>query len=166
MGEIPLSKHSPFLIQKLFESTIGHLKKVQKLRSGDLFIEAAFPQQSAKLLEMKSLGDIKVTITSHTSLSSSRGVISEIGLMAEDESDIQIGLSDQGITAVRRISIYRDGKIIPTKHLIVTFKNQHYHFFLQQDICAARFAHTFQIRCVDSSASDLDIPKHLVKEKA
>ncbi|XP_023226914.1 uncharacterized protein LOC111627548 [Centruroides sculpturatus] len=121
MGETTLSKRSPFLIQKLFESTIGHLKKIQKLRSGDLLVEAASPQQSEKLLKMKSLGDIQVIITPHTSLNSSRGVISEIDLMCEDESDIQIGLSDQGVTAVRCISIRRDGKIIPTKHLIVTF---------------------------------------------
>ncbi|XP_067144071.1 uncharacterized protein [Centruroides vittatus] len=120
-GETSLSKCSPFLIQKLFESTIGHLKKIQKLRSGDLLVEAASPQQSAKLLKTKSLGDINVTITPHTSLNSSRGVISEIDLMSEDESDIQIGLSDQGVTAVRRISIRRDGKLIPTKHLILTF---------------------------------------------
>ncbi|XP_023243506.1 uncharacterized protein LOC111641554 [Centruroides sculpturatus] len=120
-GETPLSKRSPFLIQKLFESTIGHLKKIQKLRSGDLLVETASPQQSEKLLKMKSLGDIQVTITPHTSLNFSRGVISEIDLMSEDESDIQIGLSDQGVTAVRRISIRRDGKLIPTKHLILTF---------------------------------------------
>ncbi|XP_067139331.1 uncharacterized protein [Centruroides vittatus] len=121
MGETFLSKFSPFLIQKLFESTIGHLKKIQKLRSGDLLVEAASPQRSAKLLKTKSLGDINVTITPHTSLNSSRGVISEIDLMSEDESDIQIGVSDQGLTAVRRISIRRDGKFIPTKHLILTF---------------------------------------------
>ncbi|XP_023236522.1 uncharacterized protein LOC111635708 [Centruroides sculpturatus] len=41
--------------------------------------------------------------------------------MSESESDIQIGLSDQGVTAVRRISIRRDGKLIPTKHLIIMF---------------------------------------------
>ncbi|XP_023242465.1 uncharacterized protein LOC111640661 [Centruroides sculpturatus] len=121
MGETTLSKCSPFLIQKLFESTIGRLKKIQKLRSGDLLVEAASPQQSEKLMKTKSLGDIQVTITPHTSLNSSRGVISEIDLMSEDEFDIQIGLSDQGVTAVRRISIRRDGKLIPTKHLILTF---------------------------------------------
>ncbi|XP_023229416.1 uncharacterized protein LOC111629742 [Centruroides sculpturatus] len=120
-GEKPLSKCSPFLIQKLFESTIGHLKKIQKLRSGDLLVETASPQQTTKLLSMKTLGDMGVSITSHKSLNSSRGVISEIDLMSEDESDIQIGLSDQGVTAVRRISIPRDGKLIPTKHSIVTF---------------------------------------------
>ncbi|XP_023214039.1 uncharacterized protein LOC111616909 [Centruroides sculpturatus] len=121
MGETPLSKRSPFLIQKLFESTIGNFKKIQKLRSGDLLVEAAFPQQSEKLLKMKSLGELMVTITPHTNLNSSCGVISETDLMSENESDIQIGLSDQGVTDVRRISIRCDGKLIPTKHLILTF---------------------------------------------
>ncbi|XP_067131305.1 uncharacterized protein [Centruroides vittatus] len=120
-GEKPLSKVSPFLIQKLFESTIGQLKKIQKLRSGDLLVETASPQQSAKLLQTKTLGEMEVTVTSHGSLNLSCDVISETDLMSEDESDIQIGLSDQGVTAVRRISIRRDGKFIPTKHLILTF---------------------------------------------
>ncbi|XP_023212008.1 uncharacterized protein LOC111614874 [Centruroides sculpturatus] len=96
-------------------------EKIQKLRSEDLLLETASPQQSAKLLAIKTLGDIKATITPHGSLNLSRGVISEIDLMSEDESDIQIGLSDQGVTAVRRISIHRDGKLIATKHLILTF---------------------------------------------
>ncbi|XP_023211293.1 uncharacterized protein LOC111614142 [Centruroides sculpturatus] len=99
-GEKPLSKCSPFLIQKIFESSIGHLKKIQKLRSGDLLVETASSQQSAKLLVTMNLGEIEVTVTPRESLNFSRGVISEIDLMSEDESGIQIGLSDQGVTAV------------------------------------------------------------------
>ncbi|XP_067126763.1 uncharacterized protein [Centruroides vittatus] len=120
-GEKPLAKCSPFLIQKLFESTIGHLKKIQKLRSGDLLVETASLQQTTKLLSITTLGDMGISVTPHGSLNSSRGVISEFDLMSEDESDIQIGFSDQGVTSVRRISIRRDGKLIPTKHLILTF---------------------------------------------
>ncbi|XP_067131718.1 uncharacterized protein [Centruroides vittatus] len=120
-GEKPLSMCSPFLIQKSFESTIGHLKKIQKLRSGDLLVETASPQQTTKLMTMKTLGDMAISVTPHGSLKSSRGVIFEFDLISEDESEIQIGLSDQGVTSVRRISIRRDGKLIPTKHLILTF---------------------------------------------
>ncbi|XP_067142859.1 uncharacterized protein [Centruroides vittatus] len=122
-GEKPLAKCSPFLIQKLFESTIGHFKKIQKLRSGDLLVETASPQQTTKLLTMTILGDMGISVTPHGCLNSSRGVISKFDLMSEDESDIQIGLSNQGVTSVRRISIRRDGKLIPTKHLILTFNN-------------------------------------------
>ncbi|XP_023231257.1 uncharacterized protein LOC111631271 [Centruroides sculpturatus] len=64
---------------------------------------------------------MELTFTLHGSLNSSRGVISEIDLTYEDESDIQIGLLDQGVIAVRRISIRQDGKLIPSKHLILTF---------------------------------------------
>ncbi|XP_067122092.1 uncharacterized protein [Centruroides vittatus] len=72
---------------------------------------------------MTTLGDMGISVTPHGSLNSSCGVISEFALVSENESDIQIGLSDQGVTSVRRISICRDGKLIPTKHLILTFHN-------------------------------------------
>ncbi|XP_023221115.1 uncharacterized protein LOC111622893 [Centruroides sculpturatus] len=153
IGEKSLLKCSPFLIQKLFESTIGHLNKTQKLRSGDLLVETASPQQSAKLLAAKKLGDIEVTVTPHGSLNSSRSVISEAGLMSEDESDILMGLSDQGVTNVRRISICRDGRVIPTKHLILTFNKPTLHLLLQQDICIVQFDHTFQTHYATSNAS-------------
>ncbi|XP_067130129.1 uncharacterized protein [Centruroides vittatus] len=51
-------------------------------------------------MAIKTLGAMEVTVTPHGSLNSSRGVISEIDLMSEDESDIQISLSDQGVTAL------------------------------------------------------------------
>ncbi|XP_023227361.1 uncharacterized protein LOC111627912 [Centruroides sculpturatus] len=121
IGETTLSKRFPYLIQKLLKPTIGNHKKLKKLRSADLLVQAVSCQQSAKLLKMKSLGNIMVTIIPHTNLNLSRGVISEFDLMSEDESDISIGLSDQGVTAVRQISICRNGKLIPTKHLILTF---------------------------------------------
>ncbi|XP_023219417.1 uncharacterized protein LOC111621493 [Centruroides sculpturatus] len=101
-GQTPLSKCSHFLIQKLFESTVGNLKKIQKLRHS---------------------GDIEVTVTPHGSLNSSRGVISEIDLISEDESDIQISLSDQGVTAIRRISIRRDDKIFALSSLPLRSKS-------------------------------------------
>ncbi|XP_023240002.1 uncharacterized protein LOC111638518 [Centruroides sculpturatus] len=112
-GDKPLSKCLPFLIQKIFESTIGHLKKIQKLRSGPA------DRNSLTSTNSKSIGNKNTWRDG--SLNSSCGVISKIDLMSEDESDIQIGLSDQGVIAVRRISIRRDGKLIPTKHLILTF---------------------------------------------
>ncbi|XP_023210490.1 uncharacterized protein LOC111613377 [Centruroides sculpturatus] len=64
---------------------------------------------------------MQVTFTPHRSLNSSRGVISEIDLMSEEESDIQLGLSDQGLTDDQCISICQEDKIISTKYLIVTF---------------------------------------------
>ncbi|XP_067121212.1 uncharacterized protein [Centruroides vittatus] len=166
-GEKPLAKYSSFLIQKLFESTIGHLKQIQKLRSGDLLVETASLQQTTKLLTMSTLGDMGISVTPHGSLNSSRGVISEFDLMSEDESDIHISLSDQGVTFVRRISIRRDGKLIPTKHLKFSHSTtRHCHPLLQQDICAAQFVCIFQIRCVSLNASDLDIPRPPVEAKA
>lgn len=65
--------------------------------------------------------DVKISVTPHRSLNSSQGVISEPDLMKESDSDILDGMRDQGVTAVRRIMIRRDGNEIPTKHVILTF---------------------------------------------
>ncbi|XP_067121797.1 uncharacterized protein [Centruroides vittatus] len=90
-----------------------------------------------------------ISVTPHVSLNSSRGVISEFDLMSEEESDIQIGLSDQGVTSVRRISIRRDGKLIPTKHLILTFNNPALPSFVTAGYlrCAVRLYIPNPLRC-------------------
>ncbi|GFU62286.1 uncharacterized protein TNCV_2108591 [Trichonephila clavipes] len=52
-----------------------------------------------------------------------RGVISESDLLCTSEAEILEGLSDQGVTQVRRITILRESKRLPTKHLILTFNS-------------------------------------------
>ncbi|GBO31975.1 hypothetical protein AVEN_179546-1 [Araneus ventricosus] len=65
--------------------------------------------------------DHPLSVTIHRGLNSSRGVVSEDELVGSSEAEILKGLSSQGVIAVRRINIKREGKIIPTKHLILTF---------------------------------------------
>ncbi|GFX19433.1 uncharacterized protein TNCV_3050911 [Trichonephila clavipes] len=57
------------------------------------------------------------------SLNSCRGVISEPDLLCSSEAEILEGLSDQGVTQVRRIKIKKDSSLSPTKHLILTFNS-------------------------------------------
>ncbi|GBO42960.1 hypothetical protein AVEN_8359-1 [Araneus ventricosus] len=59
----------------------------------------------------------------HRGLSSSRGVVSEKELVGSSDTEILEELSSQGVTAVRRINIKREGKLIPTKHIILTFNS-------------------------------------------
>ncbi|KAM7289879.1 hypothetical protein ISCGN_030007 [Ixodes scapularis] len=54
----------------------------------------------------------------HTSC---QGVISEEDLLESSEDEILEGLSGQGVVAVRRISIRRDGQDRPSIHLVLTF---------------------------------------------
>ncbi|GFX25510.1 RNase H domain-containing protein [Trichonephila clavipes] len=49
------------------------------------------------------------------------GVFSEPDLLSTPDAEILEGFSDQGVIQVRRITRKRDSKIIPTKHIILTF---------------------------------------------
>ncbi|GBO45586.1 hypothetical protein AVEN_55949-1 [Araneus ventricosus] len=53
----------------------------------------------------------------------SRGVVSEKELVGSSDTEILEELSSQGVTAVRRTNIKREGKLIPTKHIILTFNS-------------------------------------------
>ncbi|GBN93802.1 hypothetical protein AVEN_219924-1 [Araneus ventricosus] len=112
---------SPFLVHKLFLSHIGDVKNVKKLKSGDLLIEVLNPNQAKTLGKLTKLGELNVNVSVHRNLNFSRGVISELGLKKHTESELVEELSEQKVCAARRINIKRDGKLIPTQHVILTF---------------------------------------------
>jgi len=115
-------KTSPFLIQKCMQSYVGEVKQIKKLRSGDLLVEVADEKQSRNIQKLKKFAYYDVTIVPHNSLNISRGVISELDLLYSPEEEIVSNLENQNVSHARRITIKRDGKIIPTKHIILTFK--------------------------------------------
>ncbi|GFW49992.1 uncharacterized protein TNCV_2315741 [Trichonephila clavipes] len=65
--------------------------------------------------------DSNLTVTPHKSLNCCRGVISEPDLLYASEGEILEGLSDQGVTQVRRVTILKDSTRLPTKHIILSF---------------------------------------------
>ncbi|XP_055951418.1 uncharacterized protein LOC129987463 [Argiope bruennichi] len=67
-----------------------------------------------------SVGTSLTTLTPQ-GLAYYRGVISQPGLKKHSESELVHELSDQKVCAARRINIKRDGKLIPTQHVILTF---------------------------------------------
>ncbi|GFS53154.1 CCHC-type domain-containing protein [Trichonephila clavipes] len=71
----------------------------------------------------KTFLDSTLTVTPHKSLNCSRDVISKSDLLCTSEAEILEGLSDQGVIQVRRITILRDSKRLPTKHIILTFNS-------------------------------------------
>ncbi|GFV72260.1 putative RNA-directed DNA polymerase from transposon BS [Trichonephila clavipes] len=71
----------------------------------------------------KTFLDSTLTVTPHKSLNCSRDVISESDLLCTSEAKILEGLFDQGVTQVRRITILRDSKRLPTKYIILTFNS-------------------------------------------
>ncbi|XP_055943541.1 uncharacterized protein LOC129974670 [Argiope bruennichi] len=112
---------SPFLVHKLIQSHIGEVKNVKKLKSGDLLIEVSNSSQATTLSKPTTLGNLKVNVSVHRSLNFSRGVISERGLKNHTEVELVQELSEQKVCAARCIYIKRDGQLIPTQHVVLTF---------------------------------------------
>ncbi|GBN28201.1 hypothetical protein AVEN_129301-1 [Araneus ventricosus] len=112
---------SPFLVEKAITGSVGNVKTTKKLRSCDLLVEVESPKQAKEISNFKSLSTIPVTVKPHATLNSSKGVISCGELLNESEEKITAELKSQGVIHVRRITIRRDGLLLNTKHLILTF---------------------------------------------
>ncbi|GBN09888.1 hypothetical protein AVEN_202305-1, partial [Araneus ventricosus] len=112
---------SPFLVEKAITGSIGDVKSTKKLRSGDLLVEVQSRKQSEQILKLKKFSTIPITVSPHASLNSSKGVITCGELLNVPTDEILTELQGQGVCHVRRISIRRDGQLLNTKHLILTF---------------------------------------------
>ncbi|GFX06658.1 hypothetical protein TNCV_382541 [Trichonephila clavipes] len=112
---------SPFLIEKAFTSSIGEVKWIRKMRSGDLFLEASSAKQATALINLQKLAHLDVTVAPHTTLNFSRGVISPADFLNVSTEEIKENMQAQNVCDVRRITIRRDGQVLNTKHLILTF---------------------------------------------
>lgn len=110
-----------FLVAKFIENLVGKNYKAKKLTSGDLLTEVNNRDQSKTLLKQTKLADFDITVTPQRTLNSCQGVISEAELINETASDLLEGLREHGVTAVRRITMRRDGREINTRHIILTF---------------------------------------------
>ncbi|GBN78254.1 hypothetical protein AVEN_58290-1 [Araneus ventricosus] len=112
---------SPFLVERAITGSIGDVKSTKKLRSGDLQVEVQSRKQSEQIVKLKTFSNILVTVSPHATLNSSKGVITCGELLNVPTEEILKELQGQGVSHVRRISIRRDGQLLNTKHLILTF---------------------------------------------
>ncbi|GBM32504.1 hypothetical protein AVEN_156598-1 [Araneus ventricosus] len=115
---------SPFLVEKTISGALGEVKSTKKLRSGELLVKVNSPTQAKKTLNVQTLSTRAVTVTPHATLNSSKGVISCADLLNDPIENITKELSNQGVTHVRRITIRRNGQLLNTKHLILTFSSE------------------------------------------
>ncbi|XP_055941654.1 uncharacterized protein LOC129971702 [Argiope bruennichi] len=91
------------------------------MRSGDLLIEVDSKKQSQQIMKLKALASIPISVSPHTSLNFSKGVITCGELFNVSLEEITSELKPQGVTHVRQIAIRRDGQLLPTKHYVLTF---------------------------------------------
>ncbi|GFW67413.1 uncharacterized protein TNCV_3390841 [Trichonephila clavipes] len=98
-GMFPLS---PFAILKAIQGIGGEPKSIKKLRSGDLLIETISSLQTKSFLLAKMFLDSHLTVSPHSSLNTSRGVISEPDLLITPEAEILDGFSNLGVIQIDR----------------------------------------------------------------
>ncbi|XP_018576628.1 uncharacterized protein LOC108915146 [Anoplophora glabripennis] len=113
---------NPFTIEKNLYGVIGNAKNISKIREG-LLVETVSAAQSRCLLKAKKIGEFAVEVVPHNNLNTSRGVIYCQDLLNCSIDEILEGLKDQGVLAVRRIKIKRDGNLIDSPNHIITFNN-------------------------------------------
>ena len=117
-----MSDLSPFVVDKAIRSVLGknYTSKISMLRSGLLLIEVDQVAEYNKLAKCKKIGDIRVKISAHKQLNSSKGTIycdnDAVGSLTDKQ--IQEELSAQGVSDVYRVT-KRDGK--KTNVYILTF---------------------------------------------
>ena len=119
-----MTKFSPFAVEKAILGRFGTVKKVTKMKSGSLLIEASRAKQSRMIRDTTNFLNIDVRATPHRSLNSSKRVIRDHGrdLYDMSEADIVMELREQGVEEVSRFILKKDGKEIKTNTLFVTFR--------------------------------------------
>ena len=119
--EKPLSKLSPFAVQKGFQAIAGTLKSTKRLRDGSFLVECSRRAQAENLLKTTTFVDRPVHVSMHKTLNSSRGVIRCRELSLLSEAEIGEELKSQGVVEVHRVTVKKEGKVIPTNTLFLTF---------------------------------------------
>ena len=121
ISEGALNSLSPFAVHKALQGLAGEMKSVKRIKSGRLLVECNKQNHSKCLLKSKIMCNIHITVSAHTSLNSSKGVIRSRDLEGVGEDEMLDNLSSQGVSAVKRIHIRRNNELVPTNTFILTF---------------------------------------------
>ena len=118
--DLPLSKLSPFAVQKGFQVVAGILKNIKRFRDGSFLVECARKSQVMGLLKTTQFVDRPVRVSIHKALNSSRSVICCRELSGMTEMEIGMELQEQGVVEVHRVTVKKDTGKVPTNTLFLT----------------------------------------------
>ncbi|XP_064468686.1 uncharacterized protein LOC135382949 [Ornithodoros turicata] len=114
---------SPFAVAKALESVVGKNYSAKKLSSGDIQVQVENRKQSSALYSLTHIGETAVTVSSHRTLNIVRGVISESELyLSAQTPNLRKGWLTRVQSRQNESVTRRDGKEIPTKHVVLSFK--------------------------------------------
>ena len=88
-----------------------------------LLVETSRKSQTDNLLIISTFFGIKVSVTEHKSLNSSKGIIRDRMLKGKKESEIVDYLKEQGVTECKRFTRKKDHKTVETNTLLLTFNS-------------------------------------------
>ena len=117
----PLSKLSPFAVDKGVQGIAGTTKSIKKLRSGDLLVEVVKRIQAENLLNTDVFVNIPVEVTRHKSFNTCKGVIRSREFPECSDKEMLNNLRNEGVTDVRRIIVKRNNNTIATNTFVLTF---------------------------------------------
>ena len=119
----PLTKLSPFAVEKAILGRYGTVKKVRKMRTGGLLVEASRATQARMILDSTSFMGIEISASPHRSLNTCKGVIRDYGkdLYEMSEDEMVKELADQGVEKVSRFILRKEDREIKTNTYFVTF---------------------------------------------
>jgi len=101
----PISKLSPFAIDKSLKCKIGTLNTNRKLRSGDILVELSSSSQIQAITKLKHIMDRPVTATPHKTLNSCKGVIRCRKLVDCDRDEALNELKSQNVSDLTNILV-------------------------------------------------------------
>ena len=117
----PVSKFSPFILDKAIRNTLGSVKTVRRL--GGFLLEVASAIQSHIVNELDNLAGWPVTASPHRTLNTCKGVIRRSALVDCDKQETLKELKPQGISDITNITVKDDsGSRRNTNTFIITFK--------------------------------------------
>ena len=128
-NERPLFKLLPFAVSKAIVAVLGSNPfNIKKLRNREILIEVDKEAQSNKLLKTTKLhltmeNVIPITVSPHYRLNTKKGVIRCPDIKECSDEEI-LGLKDEGVIKLDRISVFRDGQRKPIGTFILTFQSQ------------------------------------------
>ena len=119
----PLTKLSPFVLQKGIQGLAGVPKDVNRLRSGQVLIEVDRKSHCRHLLQSNMIVDVPIRISPHKSLNFKKGIIRcrDLRGCSDDEILESEGVKEQGITDVKRFKIKKRGDLVDTNTFLITF---------------------------------------------
>ena len=153
----PITRLSPFIIEKQISSILGTAKSVKRLRNDTLLVECFTMQQASNLLSNKTFFNKPVKIYPHKSLNTCKGVVRCRELSYCDPDEILSNLKSQGVREVKRISVSRNGTRRDTNTYILTFPLQIFLLQLKLASLMLKLTYMYQIPCAASSVSGMAI---------